>query len=82
MLLRFPKFCQIARIFVNTSNKLKIKLNGMFYITLHHGSNKQDSSTIVNVCVSTFGICCHAWSQMLKIGVCEPICCIYGCFLF
>ena len=58
-------------------------MNGIFYITLHHDdSNKQDSSTIANICVSKSGICSHAWTQMLKIGVCESVSCIYGCLLF
>ena len=27
-------------------------------------------------------MCSHAWPQMLNVGVCEPICCIYRCLLF
>ena len=38
----------------------------MFYTTLHHDSNKQDSSTIVNICVNILGLCSRAWPQILK----------------
>ena len=58
--------CQIKITFVNIGNKLKIKFNGMFSITLHN-SNKQDSLTIVIISVSTLGMYRHGWPHMLKM---------------
>ena len=60
------KPCQIKITFVNIGNKLKIKFNGMFSITLHN-SNKQDSLTIVIISVSTLGMYRHGWPHMLKM---------------
>ena len=60
------KPCQIKITFVNIGNKLKIKFNGMFSITLHN-SNKQDSLTIVIISVSTLGMYRHGWPHMLEM---------------
>ena len=60
------KPCQIKITFVNIGNKLKIKFNGMFSITLHN-SNKQDSLTIVIISVSKLGMYRHGWPHMLKM---------------
>ena len=60
------KPCQIKITFVNIGNKLRIKFNGMFSITLHN-SNKQDSLTIVIISVSTLGMYRHGWPHMLKM---------------
>ena len=60
------KPCQIKITFVNIGNKLKIKFNRMFSITLHN-SNKQDSLTIVIISVSTLGMYRHGWPHMLKM---------------
>ena len=60
------KPCQIKITFVNIGNKLKIKFNGMFSITLLN-SKKHDSLTIVIISVSTLGMYRHGWPHMLEM---------------